>query len=71
MMNNKADPNIRCEGESPLYIASFQGRTEIVELLLNNKADPNIFYYSTTIRQSLYDRDEKRCIMENFLHNIY
>jgi serine/threonine-protein phosphatase 6 regulatory ankyrin repeat subunit B len=42
LLNNKADPNICCEGESPLYIASLQDHTEIVELLLNNKADPNI-----------------------------
>jgi ankyrin repeat protein len=27
---------------NPLYTASLQGRTEIVELLLNNKADPNL-----------------------------
>jgi ankyrin repeat protein len=42
LLNNKADPNICCEGRSPLYIASLHGHTEIVELLLNNKADPNI-----------------------------
>jgi ankyrin repeat protein len=30
--NNKADPNICCEGDSPLYTASRHGHTEIVEL---------------------------------------
>ena len=42
LLNNKADPNICCEGRSPLYSASLRGYTEIVKLLLNNKADPNI-----------------------------
>jgi ankyrin repeat protein len=41
-LNNKADPNICWEGQSPLFIASSCGHTEIVKLLLNNKAGPNI-----------------------------
>ena len=33
LLNNKADPNICCEGKSPLYYAFYKGHTEIVELL--------------------------------------
>jgi ankyrin repeat protein len=44
LLNYKADPNICSEGGSPLYTASLDGHTEIVELLLNNKADPNICF---------------------------
>jgi ankyrin repeat protein len=36
LLNNKADPNICSDGESPLHAASLHGHTEIVELLLNN-----------------------------------
>jgi ankyrin repeat protein len=46
LLNNKADQwiNMSCEERSPLYIASLEIHTEIVELLLNNNADPNICY---------------------------
>jgi ankyrin repeat protein len=52
-LNNKADPNISYEGKSPLYIASHQGRTLIVELLLNNKTDPNISYEGKLLGSAL------------------
>jgi ankyrin repeat protein len=35
-LNNKTDPNICFEEKSPLYIASKNGYSEIVKLLLKN-----------------------------------
>jgi ankyrin repeat protein len=60
LLNNKADPNICSEGGSPLYTASLDVHTEIVELKLNNKADPNICFKGVSPL-------EKRCIMEILL----
>jgi ankyrin repeat protein len=67
LLNSKADPNICCEGKSPLYYASYNGHTEIVELLLYIR----ISFIIQQQFNNLCDLDQKRCIMETFLHNIY
>ena len=42
MLDQKANPNIKIDNQTPLFIASQEGELNLVEILLNAKANPNI-----------------------------
>jgi ankyrin repeat protein len=58
-----------CEERSPLYIASLEIHTEIVELLLNNKADANIYVVKRESPLCIASRHSHTEIMELLLNN--
>jgi ankyrin repeat protein len=58
-----------CEERSQLYIASLEGHTDIVELLLNNKADPNIYVVKRESPFYIASRHSHTEIIELLLNN--